>query len=125
MVTHRKEWQVDTTIYVAPRNYTGGGTWEVCTGAGDLLTATRVRTCADLPPILETQGGMVARVLAAVVRYRGFRLVARENTSHGIVGLVEWTHDPHTGLWRQHDAPWTMCDYGQHRPSAPVLVVAA
>ncbi|WP_406113919.1 hypothetical protein [Kitasatospora purpeofusca] len=128
MVTHRNEWQVLTSIYVTPRNQRGDGQtpgWEVCTGAPDVLAASRVRACEDLPPILETQGGIVAKLLATVVRYSGFRLIARETTSRGMVGLTEWTQDPDTGLWRQHDQPWTVCQAGQHRPAGPVLEVAA
>lgn len=125
MVTHRTEWQVETTIHVAPRNHTGGGTWKVCTGANDVLAAARVRACPDLPAILETQGGIVAQLMHKVVLYRGFRLVARETASRGVVGLAEWVYDFHSGLWRQHDAPWTVCDSGRHCPAAPPLVVTA
>ncbi|MGW3229396.1 hypothetical protein [Kitasatospora sp. NPDC001095] len=125
MVTHRKEWQVQPTIYVTPRNHGGAGAWEVCTGPAALLPVTRVRRCEDLPAILETEGGMVARLLEGVVRYAGFRLIARETISRGLVGLVEWRHDADSGLWRPHDVPWTVCDSGQHRPGRPELGVAA
>ncbi|MEU9047233.1 MULTISPECIES: hypothetical protein [unclassified Kitasatospora] len=66
----------------------------------------------------------MAKRLTTVIRYRSFRLVARETTSRGLVGMVEWMQDPDTGLWRMHDAPWTVCDAGQHRPGNPLVVAA-
>ncbi|MER6365043.1 hypothetical protein [Kitasatospora sp. NPDC001527] len=124
MVTHREEWRVRTSIYVTPCKQHGAA-WEVCAGAAGLLADARVRECGDLSPILETQGGIVVQALAGVVRHVALRLVARETTSRGLVGLAEWQHDPESGLWRMHCPPWTVCDAGQHRPGGPALGVAA
>ncbi|MER5862226.1 hypothetical protein [Kitasatospora sp. NPDC002040] len=122
MVTHGEEMYVTTTVFVTPCEQ-GSGAWEVCPNLPEGLDTTLIRACEDLPAVLETQGGVIAAVLRHVVRYRGFRLLARETRTHALAGGVEWVHDRATGTWRMHDQPWTTCDYGLHDPAA--LEVAA
>ncbi|MEV0445472.1 hypothetical protein AB0I84_08065 [Streptomyces spectabilis] len=118
MTTHSKEIRVQTTVIVP---VLGGenGAWAACGELPNVLGEYTVRSCEDLRVIVESQGGVVSRLLSAVQRYTGFRLLARDERTHALAGSVEWVRGD-SGLWVQWDEPVTMCAYGQHRP-APVL----
>lgn len=124
MVTHRKGYEVHTAVEVPGTN----GTWGACATLPDVLGEDRIRSCEDLSRVLESQGGMVSRLLRGLVALSGFRLLARETRTRSLVGYVEWVqHD--CGLWVQCDEePWSICDYGQHypeRPATPFLALVA
>lgn len=120
MATHSKEFRVQTTVIVP---VLGGenGVWGACVELPEVLGEDTVRSCEDLRVIVESQGGVVAKLLAALKRHAGFRLLARDERTHALAGSVEWVRGD-SGLWVQWDEPLTMCAYGQHRPSA--LLVA-
>ncbi|MFJ8472146.1 hypothetical protein [Kitasatospora sp. NPDC094011] len=85
-----------------------------------LFGETRVRACLDLFRTLETQGGIVARLLDRAP-YVGFRVLARETVTSGLAGYVEWVRHPSAGRWMQWDEPWTGCAYGCHQPAATMV----
>lgn len=116
MVTHCEEYVVRTAV-VVPMLDGKTGTWQPCPELPHILGEDTVRSCADLRVILESQAGVVSRLLRTIAKYSGFRLLARESRTHGLVGSVEWVRHE-CGLWHQWDAPLTSCDYGQHRPAA-------
>ncbi|MFJ7250739.1 hypothetical protein ACIQWA_39710 [Kitasatospora sp. NPDC098652] len=123
MVTHRNEFRVRTTVVVSA---SGGGTpgvWPACPELPELFAETRIRTCLDLLRTLETQGGIVARLIARSP-YKAFRVLARDTETGGLAGYVEWVRSPGTGRWVQWDEPLTCCAHGCHQP-APTMLEAA
>lgn len=128
MVTHREEYRVQTTVIVpALGGVQGGkcdGQWVVCPDLPAVLGDNRIRSCEDLSVTLDSQGGIVATLLRAMSEHRWFRLLARDRTTEGLAGSVEWVRSPETGLWVQFDEPWTACAFGQHKPAATMLLAA-
>ncbi|GGR71218.1 hypothetical protein GCM10010252_06890 [Streptomyces aureoverticillatus] len=120
MVTHSEEFRVQTTVIVPMRGGTDGA-WGACHELPDVLSEESVRSCADLHRIVESQGGIVARLFRTIGKHTGFRLLARDHKSHTLAGSVEWVRGD-SGLWVQWDEPVTMCAYGQH---CPATVLAA
>ncbi|MFB6955264.1 hypothetical protein ACFCXP_37095 [Streptomyces niveus] len=128
MVTHREEFSVRTTVIVPMHGGNDGGknagAWGGCPELPAVVGEARIRSCEDLSITLDTQGGIVARLLRAMSEHRWFRLLARDRATEGLAGSVEWVRSPETGLWVQWDEPWTACAYGQHEPAATLLLAA-
>ncbi|MFE1129590.1 hypothetical protein ACFW6R_23290 [Streptomyces albidoflavus] len=127
MVTHSKEYEVQTTV----QTFRMGGLWEACESVPSILGVDRIRSCEDLARTMETLGGVVARLLDGRP-LPCFRLVTREKTTGSVVGLVQWCQQP-DGSWAPWDTPFVACDYGQcapvvtverFRPTRPVRLVA-
>ncbi|WP_162890443.1 hypothetical protein [Streptomyces olivoreticuli] len=111
MATHCKESRVQTTVHVQ----TQAG-WTECPTLPTVLGEDQIGSCEDLALILESQGGVVARLLRTA-KYSGFRLLARHTPTRVLAGSVEWVRSPESGIWVQWDEPWTACQYGQHKPT--------
>ncbi|MEU1018507.1 hypothetical protein [Streptomyces sp. NPDC005898] len=127
MVTHRKEFRVQTRVIVPSHELNNGGNegvWGECPELPAVLGEVRIRSCDDLSVALDAHGGTVARLLRAVAQHKWFRLLARDRATEGLAGSVEWIRSPETGLWVQWDEPWTACAYGQHEPAATMLLAA-
>ncbi|MEU3060632.1 hypothetical protein [Streptomyces subrutilus] len=128
MVTHRKEYRVQTRVIVPTHEGNNGGLneglWGACPELPAVLGEVRIRSCDDLSVALDAHGGTVARLLRAMAGYKWFRVLARDRHTEGLAGSVEWVRSPETGLWVQWDEPWTACDYGQHEPAATMLLAA-
>ncbi|MGW8975115.1 hypothetical protein [Streptomyces platensis] len=122
MVTHSKEYRVLTSVIV-PVLDRGNGAWGACPELPDVLGECVIRSCDDLWVIVESQGGVVARLLRAIEKYSGFRLLARDDRSHALAGSVEWVRNA-AGLWVQWDEPVTACAYGDHGPTVTVRLAA-
>ncbi|MFG2916277.1 hypothetical protein ACGF0D_25725 [Kitasatospora sp. NPDC048298] len=124
MVTHRNEFRIRTTVMVAVRGDQGVVAWAACPELPVILAESTIRTCLDLVRTLETQGRVVAGLLSKVP-YEQFRVLARDVTTAGLAGSVEWVRNRYTGAWEQWgDEPWTGCEYGCHQP-APTMWEAA
>lgn len=123
MTTHREEYMVQTSVLVpAPGSETGA--WIDCPDLPDVLGEARIRSCEDLTAVMESQGGIVARLLRLVAHCRAFRLLARERWTGTLAGWVEWVRNEVSGAWQQWDEPWTGCDAGQHCPPGLLGLVA-
>ncbi|MFH8593072.1 hypothetical protein [Streptomyces rimosus] len=119
MVTHSNEFDVATSVLVPV--LVGGErvVWGECPEFPGVFGEDRIRSCTDLTTVVQSQGGVVARLVERLrLDVPGFRLLAREREAGTLAGGVEWVRDKHFGLWRQYDEPWTACDYGQHVPPA-------
>jgi len=105
----------------APGSKTGA--WITCPDLPDVLGEARIRSCEDLAVVVESEGGIVARLLRMLAQYKAFRLLARERWTGALAGWVEWVRDE-SGAWQQWDDPWTGCDAGQHCPPSALGLVA-
>ncbi|MEV7360377.1 hypothetical protein [Kitasatospora sp. NPDC091276] len=123
MVTHRNEFRVRTTVVVSASGGSLPGVWPTCPELPELFGETRIHRCHDLYRTLETQGGIVARLVARSP-YQAFRVLARDTETDGLAGFVEWVRSAETGRWVQWDEPVTGCAHGLHQP-APTMLEAA
>ncbi|MEU7191682.1 hypothetical protein [Streptomyces sp. NPDC045369] len=117
MVTHSNEYDVATSVLVPV--LVGGErvVWGASRELPGVFGEDRIRSCADLTMVVQSQGGVVARLIERLrIDVGGFRLLARERETGTLAGAVEWMRDAHFGLWRQYDEPWVACAYGQHVP---------
>lgn len=121
MVTHSNEFSVHTSVLVPVPVGGERVTWGECPEVPGVFGEDQIGSCRDLVLVVQSQGGVVAKLVERLgVDVSGFRLMARESETQTLAGSVEWVRDQHSGLWRQHDEPWTACDYGQHvPPTAP------
>ncbi|WP_461005551.1 hypothetical protein [Streptomyces capparidis] len=89
--------------------------WHPCPDLPSPVGEERITTCTDMGAVLRAQGALVARLLARIGHYDGFRLLARARLSGDLAGSSEWYLSPETGIYLPYpEGVWSACDYGQH-----------